>query len=214
METESENRSQKVFCCGTVTLRVTYPCVTSFGHTPKQGFSMIWLNTGQAVTSHSGARVAVVRWKARTGASHTAQLWQELEKRGIISALRWLGIRGPKKLFSPTVWMKAVAHRESMSEDPTESLPWLFSWKSQWVGEHYNKPQMTTEIIGRSFYADCLDISCSFWNSLKNIPHLEFLKPQGENWEATIFSLATLSSFYSNNIFPHKTGHFLVFFFL
>ena len=43
METESENRSQKVVGCGTIKLIVliTYSCLTSFGHTPKQGFGTI-----------------------------------------------------------------------------------------------------------------------------------------------------------------------------
>jgi hypothetical protein len=60
------------------------------------------------------------------------------------------------------------------------------SWNSKSIGECHNKPQRTTEIIGHKFYSDCLDTNCSFWNSLKNIPHLEFSKSQGENGEATI----------------------------
>lgn len=43
METESGNRSPKVVGSGTfkLTVLITYPCLTSFSHTPKQGLGMI-----------------------------------------------------------------------------------------------------------------------------------------------------------------------------
>ena len=168
----TKNRSQKVAGCGTFALIISCPCLISFDHTRP-----CWL-----LHSFGKMKAQDEHWP------HNSVMPGPWEKSRGLSVLGTVGSKRIKETCLP-LWCewKHEAQRANSLERKSNKQPGLVvSWKSKWIGKCHNKPQIATEITGHSFYPACLDISCSFWNSLKKTPYLEFLKPRGENWEATV----------------------------
>lgn len=140
------------------------------------------------IHSHGGFSMALAKTKARDEFwPHSSimpgpcKMWRDLSVLGMVES------KGIKGTLSPLlVWMKTWSTSGELSWKSNKQPGLVGSWNSKWIGKCHNKPQIATEITGHSLYPACLDISYSFWNSLKNTPYLEFFSPR-ERIERPLF---------------------------